>query len=70
MDFENAAYHFSQLLLSQPTYWTALARLIEVMRRSATLNDVTPFLVRAEQATTINSEQDAGKYLYIYLHYN
>ncbi|XP_053697755.1 tetratricopeptide repeat protein 21B-like [Sabethes cyaneus] len=48
MDFENAAYHFSQLLVSQPTYWTALTRLIEVMRRSGTLNDVEPFFRRAE----------------------
>jgi len=59
MDFNNAAYHFSQLLLSQPTYWTALARLIEVMRRSATLQDAPSFLQRAEQ----NSQkplQEAG----------
>ncbi|XP_055680428.1 tetratricopeptide repeat protein 21B-like [Lutzomyia longipalpis] len=50
MDFEKAAYHFSQLLVNQPTYWTALARLIEVMRRSARLSEATEFLVRAEQA--------------------
>ncbi|XP_061402484.1 tetratricopeptide repeat protein 21B-like [Musca vetustissima] len=51
MDFENATYHFSQLLLSQPCYWTALARLIEVMRRSGSLTDSTLFLQKAEQAT-------------------
>lgn len=33
MNFESAAYHFSQLLIGQPTYWTALARLVEVLRR-------------------------------------
>lgn len=33
MNFESAAFHFSQLLIGQPTYWTALARLIEVLRR-------------------------------------
>lgn len=49
MNFEGAAYHFSQLLLAQPTYWTALARLIEVLRRSAALPDAVPFLERAEQ---------------------
>ncbi|XP_058826203.1 tetratricopeptide repeat protein 21B-like [Topomyia yanbarensis] len=49
MNFENAAYHFSQLLISQPNYWTALARLIEVMRRSGTLHDIQPFLHRAEE---------------------
>ena len=52
MDFENAAYHFSQLLLSQPCYWTALARLIEVMRRSGSLIDAAPFVQRAEKATS------------------
>jgi tetratricopeptide repeat protein 21B len=30
IDFDNAAYHFSQLVLNKPNYWTALARLIEV----------------------------------------
>ena len=60
MDFENAAYHFSQLLLVRPTYWTALARLIEVMRRSATLTDAATFIQRAEQAGT-NATQEAGK---------
>lgn len=49
MDFEGASYHFSQLLLAQPTYWTALTRLIEIMRRSATLSDAVPFLEQAEQ---------------------
>ena len=59
MDFENAAYHFSQLLLNQPLYWTALARLIEVMRRSGTLQEVTPFLQRAEQAC-VKPDYEAG----------
>ncbi|GAB0090491.1 Tetratricopeptide repeat [Sergentomyia squamirostris] len=49
MDFDKAAYHFSQLLVNQPTYWTAQARLIEVMRRSARLSEAVDFLVRAEQ---------------------
>ncbi|XP_059219458.1 tetratricopeptide repeat protein 21B [Stomoxys calcitrans] len=59
MDFENAAYHFSQLLLTQPCYWTALARLIEVMRRSGTLADATLFLQKAEQSLT-NSDLSPG----------
>lgn len=54
MDFENAAYHFSQLLLTKPTYWTALARLIEVMRRSGTLTDVITFIERAEELAPPN----------------
>ncbi|XP_055541465.1 tetratricopeptide repeat protein 21B-like [Wyeomyia smithii] len=59
MDFENAAYHFSQLLVSQPTYWTALTRLIEVMRRSGTLSDVQPFFSRAEELCN-RPETEAG----------
>ncbi|XP_055902735.1 tetratricopeptide repeat protein 21B-like [Eupeodes corollae] len=59
MDFESAAYHFSQLLISQPCYWTALARLIEVMRRSGTLSEVASFMQRAEQAS-VNPSQIAG----------
>uniref|UniRef100_A0A182Q0B7 Tetratricopeptide repeat protein 21B n=1 Tax=Anopheles farauti TaxID=69004 RepID=A0A182Q0B7_9DIPT len=59
MDFENAAYHFSQLLLYQPTYWTALARLIEVLRRSGTLVEAASFLQRAEEEAT-RSDSEAG----------
>lgn len=51
MEFENAAFHFSQLLLSQPCNWTALTRLIEVMKRFGTLSESLPFLQRAEQAS-------------------
>jgi tetratricopeptide repeat protein 21B len=34
VDFDTAAFHFRQLLLQKPMYWTALARLIEVSRRT------------------------------------
>lgn len=34
VDFETAAVYFRQLLLQRQTYWTALARLIEVSRRT------------------------------------
>lgn len=54
MDFESAGFHFSQLLIAKPTYWTALARLIEVMRRNGTLSEALPFLQRAEDATARN----------------
>lgn len=59
MNFDSAAYHFSQLLNGQPTYWTALARLIEILRRSASLSDVVPFLHRAEHNCPQPS-QEAG----------
>lgn len=62
MEFDTAAYHFSQLLVAQPNYWTALARLIEVMRRSATLPEATPFLLRAEQICS-QPTQEAGKFV-------
>lgn len=38
VDFETAAFHFRQLLIRQPIYWTALARLIEVSRRTGFVN--------------------------------
>lgn len=38
VDFDTAAFHFRQLLMKQPTYWTALARLIEVSRRTGIRN--------------------------------
>lgn len=63
VDFDSAAYHFSQLLLGQPTYWTALARLIEVLRRSAALNDAIPFLDRAEQACPKPNQEPGNKFL-------
>lgn len=58
MDFDNAAYHFSQLILSKPTaiYWTALARLIEVMRRSGILGESLTFLEQAEEVASSTSE--------------
>lgn len=59
MNFDSAAYHFSQLLVGQPTYWTALARLIEILRRSASLPDVLPFLQRAEQ-NCLQPSHEAG----------
>lgn len=59
MNFDSAAYHFSQLLIGQPTYWTALARLIEILRRSASMSDVAPYLQRAEQ-NCAQPHQEAG----------
>ena len=33
-DYESAMFHFQQLLQKRPDYWVALARLVEVMRRT------------------------------------
>lgn len=60
MDFTGASYHFAQLLHAQPTYWTALTRLIEIMRRSATLPEVQPFLAEAEQHSGGGAGDPAG----------
>ncbi|KAF7995437.1 hypothetical protein HCN44_006544 [Aphidius gifuensis] len=61
VDFETAAFHFRQLLMRRPTYWTALARLIEVSRRTGNIEDLNEWLLRAENATE-NSNNDAGFY--------
>ncbi|KAL0109295.1 hypothetical protein PUN28_014409 [Cardiocondyla obscurior] len=50
VDFETAAFHFRQLLIRQPTYWTALARLIEVSRRTGAMDDLDEWLQRAQVA--------------------
>ncbi|KAJ8866732.1 hypothetical protein PR048_032593 [Dryococelus australis] len=40
VDFETAKLHFQQLLSCQPNYWTALARMVEVMRRTGKLEQL------------------------------
>lgn len=50
MNFDEASYHFSQLLTNDSTDWVALTRLIEVMRRAARLSEVAPYIERGEQS--------------------
>lgn len=50
VDFQDASVHFSALLTRHPSYWVALARLIEVKRRTAQLDEARPFLQVATQA--------------------
>ncbi|XP_076294780.1 tetratricopeptide repeat protein 21B [Lasioglossum baleicum] len=61
VDFDTAAYHFKQLLMKQPTYWTALARLIEVSRRTGNMDDLEEWLHRAELESS-GSNLAAGYY--------
>ncbi|XP_011169181.2 tetratricopeptide repeat protein 21B [Solenopsis invicta] len=61
VDFDTAAFHFRQLLIRQPTYWTALARLIEVSRRTGTMDDLNEWLQRAQVAMGIGNVE-AGYY--------
>lgn len=59
VDFETAAFHFQQLLQRRPDYWTALARLVEVMRRTGNLEEV-PFYLDKAEATCQRANQEAG----------
>ncbi|XP_043250172.1 tetratricopeptide repeat protein 21B-like [Colletes gigas] len=61
VDFDTAAFHFRQLLMKQPTYWTALARLIEVSRRTGDMDDLEEWLHRAEVGMS-GSSLAAGYY--------
>ncbi|KAL2729397.1 tetratricopeptide repeat protein 21B-like [Vespula squamosa] len=61
VDFETAAFHFRQLLLQKPMYWTALARLIEVSRRTGNMDDLDEWLGRAQTAMG-SSNMEAGLY--------
>lgn len=71
MNFEGAAYHYSQLLIARSTYWTALARLIEVLRRAATLNNAVAFLERAGKNVSQPNQEGgmcvivSGTYLFL-----
>ncbi|XP_069186237.1 tetratricopeptide repeat protein 21B isoform X2 [Procambarus clarkii] len=49
-EYDTAMFHFQQLLDRRPAYFPALARLVEVMRRTGTLDEAGPYLDRAEQA--------------------
>ncbi|XP_014235070.1 tetratricopeptide repeat protein 21B-like [Trichogramma pretiosum] len=61
VDFDTAAFHFKQLLLQKPTYWTALARLIEVSRRTGNVDDLDEWLHRAKQSMR-SGKIEAGYY--------
>ena len=48
-DYESAMFHFQQLLEKKPDYWVALARLVEVMRRTGHLEEVPQYLNKSEE---------------------
>lgn len=58
VDFEMAVFHFTQLIVKQPTNWSALVRFTEIMRRTGNLSDVLQYLQIAE---TQSNPKDAGK---------
>jgi tetratricopeptide repeat protein 21B len=47
-EYEAATFHFQQLLERKPTHFSALARLIQLLRRAGKLNEVPRFLKLAE----------------------
>lgn len=58
-DLESAMFHFQQLLDRKPNNYPALARYIECVRRLGKLEDVPPFLNKAEQFS-FRSAMDSG----------
>lgn len=69
VDFNDAAVHFATLLARHPDYWVALARLIEVKRRTAQLSDVKCFI---EVAATVAPNEPGLSYCtgYMKIFYN
>uniref|UniRef100_A0A4X2M3E6 Tetratricopeptide repeat protein 21B n=1 Tax=Vombatus ursinus TaxID=29139 RepID=A0A4X2M3E6_VOMUR len=48
-DYEQAVFHFQQLLERKPDNYTTLSRLIDLLRRAGKLEDVPRFLLMAEK---------------------
>lgn len=49
VDFDMSVFHFTQLVNKQPTNWAALVRLVEVLRRTGNLDEVSQYLQLAEK---------------------
>lgn len=56
IDFDMALFHFTQLLTKQPTNWTALVRLVEIMKRTGNIENVPQYLQQAEQYAQTKKE--------------
>ncbi|KAK2186994.1 hypothetical protein NP493_181g04009 [Ridgeia piscesae] len=66
-DYDQAMYHFQQLLDKTPDNYEVLARLVDVMRRSGKLEEAAKFLEMAENAggqSTMNPGYNYCKGLY------
>ena len=48
--YENAVFHFQQLLDRKPCHWTALCQLVMLLRKAGRLPEVAKFLTAAEAA--------------------
>lgn len=49
MDFDMAVFHFTQLVTKQPSNWPALVRLVEVMRRTGSLDEIPLYLEQGQR---------------------
>ncbi len=59
-DYESAMVHFKQLLETRPDYWVALARLVEVMRRTGNLEGVPEWLGKSEEFVGTRASLEPG----------
>ncbi len=59
-DYDSATFHFQQLLQKRPDYWVALARLVEVMRRTGHLQDVPQYLTKSEEYVGTRAALEPG----------
>ena len=59
-DYESAMFHFQQLLTKRPDYWVALARLVEVMRRTGHMEDVPNYLQKSEEFVGTRASLEPG----------
>ena len=59
-DYESAMVHFQQLLENRPDYWVALARLVEVMRRTGNLEKIPEYLTKSEEFVGTRASLEPG----------
>nr|CAH7760444.1 unnamed protein product [Callosobruchus chinensis] len=59
IDFDMALFHFTQLVAKQPKNWEALARLIEILRRTGNIDDAPKYL-EASETYHESSSRDPG----------
>ena len=52
--------HFQQLLENRPDYWVALARLVEVMRRTDNLEKIPEYLTKSEEFVGTRASLEPG----------
>ena len=52
--------HFKQLLENRPDYWVAMARLIEVMRRTGNLEKIPEYLTKSEDFVGTRASLEPG----------